>query len=231
MDAWDALAALGAGLAPTVPKKQLLRRISGNAAADLWPQCRRSPSAPPASCRLALDPCPERPPTIPPFTIVTAPVLPQMLRMTSTDPGGDVAREQQQEGSLERELREIHRLSGMEEEEEGRSSGVVSARAGDEAAGEVRLQLGGTRLDDLGRIEPLPGEHPALLARRPPSMGGGGAQGQKGRGAARVDHSSAGRLLQARGRGLLRSVTLTYLVTSLAPLPAAANPRLQSTAT
>ncbi|KAL4424963.1 hypothetical protein ABPG77_002848 [Micractinium sp. CCAP 211/92] len=81
-----------------------------------------------------------------------------MLRMTSTDPGGDLAREQQQEGSLERELREIHRLSGMEEEEEGRSSGVASARAGDEAAGEVRLQLGGTRLDDLGRIEPLP-EH------------------------------------------------------------------------
>lgn len=153
-----------------------------------------------------------------------------MLRMTSTDPGGDLAREQQQEGSLERELREIHRLSGMEEEE-GQSSGVASARAGDEAAGEVRLQLGGTRLDDLGRIEPLPGEHPALLARRPPSMGWGGAQGQQGRGAARVDHSSAGRLLQARGRGLLRSVTLTYLVTSLAPLPAAANPRLQSTAT
>ncbi|KAL4457859.1 hypothetical protein ABPG75_012724 [Micractinium tetrahymenae] len=78
--------------------------------------------------------------------------------MASTEPGAEeLARGQRREGALERELREITSLSPSEEEE-GEGSGVAAAEAGNEAAGEVRLQLGGHRLDDLARIEPLP-EH------------------------------------------------------------------------
>lgn len=81
--------------------------------------------------------------------------------MGSSDPSGELAREQRTEGALERELREITSLSTTEEEEEGEGEGGTAVRrSASPAGGEVRLQLGGSRLDDLSRIEPLPGEAP-----------------------------------------------------------------------
>lgn len=83
-----------------------------------------------------------------------------MLRMGSTDPSAELAGGQQREGALERELRAITSMSSTEEEDEGEGGGAASARAGGEAVAEVRLQLGGSRLDDLARIDALPGELP-----------------------------------------------------------------------